>query len=101
MTAMELATLARQHLPVTVLAMRNGIWGSIAIHQDRFFPDRRFAIDLPEIDLVGLARSLGVEARRVESVGALQAALAAAFASGRPQFVEVLTDPERPSPTSY
>lgn len=101
MTAMELATLARQDLPVTVLAMRNGIWGSIAIHQDRFFPDRRFAIDLPEIDLVGLARSLGVEARRVESVGALQAALAAAFASGRPQFVEVLTDPERPSPTSY
>lgn len=101
MTAMELATLARTALPVTVLVLRNGIWGSIALHQDRHFPERRFAIDLPEIDLVGLARSLGVQASRAESGESLRAALAASFASGRPGLVEVLTDGLRPSPASY
>lgn len=101
MTAMELATLAQLDLPVTVLVLRNRIWGSIALHQDRHFPDRRFAIDLPEIDLVGLARALGVEAGRADSAESLQDALAASFGSGRPGLVEVLTDGVRPSPASY
>ncbi len=101
MTAMEVATLARMRLPVTVLVFRNRVWGSIAIHQDRFFPGQRFATELPEVSHAGLARSLGATGLSVSTAGELRRALVHALGADGPAVVEVATDAVRPSPASY
>lgn len=101
MTGMELATLGRLGLPVTVVVFRNGVWGSIALHQDRYFAGHRFAIELPQVSFADLARSLGVEARRVEDAAGLGPAFAWAFGRSGPTLIEIPTDPERTSPSSY
>ena len=43
----------------------------------------------PEIDFVGLAQSLGVEARRVETADQLSDELAAQFNNDRPLLLDV------------
>jgi acetolactate synthase-1/2/3 large subunit len=101
MTGMEVSTLVRLRLPVTVIVFRNDLWGSIAIHQDRDFPGERFATELPPVSFIGLARGLGASGIRVDDPSKLGAALARAFRSRTPVVVEVPTDPARPAPTSY
>jgi acetolactate synthase-1/2/3 large subunit len=101
MTGMEVATLVRLRLPVTVIVFRNDVWGSIAIHQDRDFPGHRFAIDLPPVSFAGLARALGAHGLRVESAATLRPTLAKAFRARSPVVVEIATDPDRPAPASY
>ncbi len=101
MTGLELATAVRLGLPLTVLLFRNRLWGSIAIHQDRSFPGRRFGVELPDVSFAGIARSLGASGVAVSDRSALGPALAEAFASAGPSLVEIATDPLRPSPSSF
>jgi benzoylformate decarboxylase len=53
-------------------------------------------LDLPGVNIVGLARDLGCEAASVESPGELPDALEHAFAAGRPYVLNVLVDPNVP-----
>lgn len=101
MTGMELATIARMRLPVTVIVFRNGVWGSIALHQDREFPGQRFGIDLPAVSFTTIAQACGVPATEVTSREALDVALGQALAAEGPYLLEVPTDPELVSPASY
>lgn len=58
------------------------------------------AVDLPPVDYVELARSLGVRGHRVESSADLDGALDEAFSAAGPSVVEVMIDPE-PTPSPY
>lgn len=101
MTGLEMASLAQWRIPATVLVFQNGLWGSIALHQDREFPNDRFATQLPRVSIVGVARSLGVDGYLVEDAASLQPALSRALSSDGPSLVEIVTDGDRPSPASY
>ncbi|HVA38896.1 MAG TPA: thiamine pyrophosphate-binding protein [Candidatus Dormibacteraeota bacterium] len=101
MTGLELATAARLAQPLTVVVFKNGIWGSIALHQDLRFPGRRFAVDLPRPSYAALAESLGARGFAASTTDAFVEALAAALAVEGPSLVEVTTDARRPSPSSY
>lgn len=101
MTGMELATAVRLSLPVTVIVFNNRIWGSIAYHQDRHFPGARFAVDLPDVSFVEIARGLGAEGYRASNVAELAEHLPRALAAKGPALIEVMTDPARPSPVYY
>jgi len=46
----------------------------------------------PSIDLAGLARALGVSARRIETGAAFEAAFEAALASSEPVLLNVVVD---------
>ncbi|MGH9087524.1 MAG: thiamine pyrophosphate-binding protein [Acidimicrobiales bacterium] len=82
----ELATLAQQELPVTVLVVDDAGYGMLRFDQ-REQPASRGA-DLVVPDFVRLAESFGMEATAVEGVGdGLAAALDDALASGRPRLV--------------
>ncbi|TAM91108.1 thiamine pyrophosphate-binding protein [bacterium] len=100
MTGLELATAVRLRLPITVVVFKNGIWGSIALHQDARFPGRRFAVDLPQPSFAALAESLGARGFSAQTTEEFSAAMEAACAGG-PSLVEVTTDAVRPSPNSY
>lgn len=98
MSATELATLARLGLPVTVAVFVNGVWGSIARDQDATF-GVRYGTELgPTADMVALARSFGIDARRVDDAGGIADALAWSFALDGPSLVEFRTRPRRLSP---
>ncbi|TAM75688.1 thiamine pyrophosphate-binding protein [bacterium] len=100
MTGLELATAVRLNLPITVVVFKNGIWGSIALHQDARFPGRRFAVDLPQPSFAALAVSLGARGFSAQTAEEFSAAMEAACAGG-PSLVEVVTDAVHPSPNSY
>lgn len=64
----DLATLAQEQLPVTVVVVDDGGYGMLRYDQDREgLPHRGVDWDSP--DFVGLARSFGVHAERVSGFG--------------------------------
>jgi acetolactate synthase-1/2/3 large subunit len=101
MTGLELATAVTMKLPLTVVIFNNGIWGSIALHQDRAFPGRRTGIELPKVSFAGIATSLGALGLAVREPADLTPALRRAFTHDGVALVEIPTDPLLPSPSSY
>jgi thiamine pyrophosphate-dependent acetolactate synthase large subunit-like protein len=83
----ELATLAQEHLPVTVLIVDDQGYGMLRFEQQRAGAEHR-GVDLVNPDFVMLAHSFGLPALRVEGVGSeLASALTHALASQRPNVV--------------
>jgi acetolactate synthase-1/2/3 large subunit len=90
----DLATYAQERLPVLVLVYNDGGYGILRNIQDRQFGER-IGVDLGKPDFCALARSLGVEAERVDSVEGYRKAVETALsraATGAPQLVEIDLD---------
>jgi benzoylformate decarboxylase len=92
-------TAARYRLPVTYVVPNNASYailksGMLTLGLDSAKRDVYPGMDLvdPEIDYVGLARSLGVRAERVEKPGDLGDVLRASIAHPGPALVDVLID---------
>ena len=75
-TLAELATLAEEGLPVTVLLLDDGGYRAVRNAQERHYGGRTIACDLRNPDFVRLAESFGIEARRLPGVEAVGKALA-------------------------
>jgi acetolactate synthase-1/2/3 large subunit len=97
MTGQEMATAtgygAKKLLCVVV---DNGTYGTIRMHQEREYPGRVSGSDLYNPDFAALARAYGWHGARVdrteEFVPALDAALAAVEAEGRPALLHLKLD---------
>jgi acetolactate synthase-1/2/3 large subunit len=63
----ELATAMQFGAAIIVLVVKNGMYATIRMHQERRFPGRVSGTDLQTPDFVALARSFGVYAERIES----------------------------------
>jgi acetolactate synthase-1/2/3 large subunit len=98
MSAQELATAVRYELPIIILVVNNGIYGSIRAHQESHYPERVIATDLTNPDFVAFARSFGAYAERIETTEAFPAALERARAAGRPALLELPVDPDLLTP---
>ena len=94
----ELGTAIQHHAAIIVIVVNNGTYGTIRMHQERRFPGRVVATDIVNPDFVGLARSFGAYAERVESTSAFPDAFRRAAAAGRPALLELLVDPAQLSP---
>ena len=99
MTGQEIETAVRYDVPLTVLVFRNGLQGTIAMHQKRDL-GRTAGIEIGEVDLAGYARSLGAEGHTVRDPDELLPALQAASTSDAVSLVDVVTDPDVISPTA-
>jgi benzoylformate decarboxylase len=91
-TVQALWTAAHERLPITYIIANNRGYRIIKERLVAMRSSSRFTgMDLrdPEIDLVGLARSFGVAARRVTDPQDIAPALREAFASGAPNLVDV------------
>lgn len=98
----ELETLRRLQLPVTIVVLNNGILGFQMHAEDTKFGDHTVACDFAEVDHAAIARACGIAGVRVARGEDLGAALDAAFASGKPTLIEVITDPDgKPPLTMY
>lgn len=99
MNGQEFATAVQYGLPIVVIVVNNGIYGTIRMHQEREFPGRVSGTDLVNPDFAALARAYGGHGETVEKTAAFAPAFERARASGKPAIVEIKLDPEAITPT--
>lgn len=99
MTGQEIETAVRYGVPITVIVFRNGLQGTIAMHQKRDL-GRTAGVEIGDVDLATLARSLGAEGHTVRDPDELVPALRAASASDAVSLLDVVTDPDIISPSA-
>ncbi len=98
MHGQEFATAVRYDLPIIVLVVNNGIYGTIRMHQEREYPGRVSGTDLTNPDFADLARAYGGHGEIVERTDQFSAAFERARESGKPSIIEIRLDPEAITP---
>lgn len=86
MSGMELLTLAREKLPITVFVLNDGYLNLIRLQQEREF-GYAHAVELRNPDMEALADAVGIDYFRLDSE--VESRLQAALALDRPALVEV------------
>ena len=99
MTGQELETAVRYGAKITVVVFRNGMHGTIAMHQARTL-GRTAGVEIGNVDLAAYARSLGAEGYTVRDPEDLAPALRTALASDADSLLDVVTDPDILSPSA-
>jgi len=99
MSGMEIETAVREGVRLTVLVFRNGLYGTIAMHQAREM-GRTAGIEIGSVDIAKLAESLGATGIAVRDEAELRAALDRAAASDGVTVLDIETDPDLITPTA-
>jgi acetolactate synthase-1/2/3 large subunit len=100
MTGQEFATAVQHDLPVVVIVVDNGMYGTIRMHQEREYPGRVVATDLRNPDFAALARAFGGFGVTVERTEAFADAFRLARASGKAALIHLKVDPEAITPAA-
>lgn len=100
MHGQEFATAVQYNLPIVVLIIDNGMFGTIRMHQERTYPARPSATALQNPDFAAYAQAFGGHGERVETTEQFAPALERALASGKPAILHCLIDPETISPST-
>jgi acetolactate synthase-1/2/3 large subunit len=98
MNGQEFATAVQYGLPIVVVLIDNGLYGTIRMHQEREFPGRAVASSLRNPDFAAYARAFGGHGETVEETAEFLPALERALASGLPSIIHVKIDPEAITP---
>jgi acetolactate synthase-1/2/3 large subunit len=99
MTGQELETAVRYGANIVVVVLRNGMHGTIAMHQMRSL-GRTAGTGIGSVDLAAYARSLGASGFTAQDEEGLEAALQNALDVDGPALVEAITDPDLITPTA-
>ncbi len=100
MHGQEFATAVQYNLPIVVLIIDNGMYGTIRMHQERHYPGRVSATQLRNPDFAQYAVAFGGHGERVETTEQFGPAFERAVASGKPAILHLLIDPEAITPTT-
>ena len=100
MHGQEFATAVQYDLPIIVVLVDNGMYGTIRMHQEKHYPGRVSATALKNPDFADYARAFGGHGERVETSEQFGPAFERALASGKPAILHCLIDPETISPST-
>ena len=100
MNGQEFATAVQYDLPIIVLIMDNGMYGTIRAHQEREFPKRVIGTALRNPDFAAYARAFGGFGATIEATEQFADAFKAALASGKPAILHLKVDPQAISPAT-
>jgi acetolactate synthase-1/2/3 large subunit len=98
MSGQELATAAQYELPIIVLVVNNGMYGTIRMHQERHYPGRVVGTDLVNPDFAAYARAFGAHGETVTETAQFAGALERALGAGTSALIELRIDPEAINP---
>ncbi|MCC7079511.1 MAG: thiamine pyrophosphate-binding protein [Burkholderiales bacterium] len=98
MTGQELATAVQYDLPIVVLVINNGMYGTIRMHQEREYPGRIAGTGLRNPDFPALARAYGAHGELVCATSEFEPALERALTSGKSAVIEIRIDPDAITP---
>lgn len=99
MNGQEFATAVQYDLPIVVIVVDNGMFGTIRMHQEREYPGRVVATNLTNPDFAAYASAFGGYSERVTTTGEFMPAFRRAVASGRPSILHCVVDPDALSPS--
>jgi acetolactate synthase-1/2/3 large subunit len=98
MSGQELATAAQYDLPIVVLLVNNGMYGTIRMHQERHYPGRVVGTELTNPDFAAYARAFGAHGETVTETSQFPDALERALAAGTSALIELQIDPDAINP---
>ncbi len=98
MLGQELATAVQYDLPIVVLVVDNGMYGTIRMHQERQFPGRVVGTGLVNPDFAAYAESFGAHGENITRTDEFPDALERALGAGRPAVIALKIDPEAITP---
>ena len=98
MNGQEFATAVQYGLPVIVIVVDNGMYGTIRMHQERTYPARVSGTDLRNPDFAAYARAFGGHGETVERTEDFAPAFERCLASGQPALVHIKVDAEALTP---
>jgi acetolactate synthase-1/2/3 large subunit len=93
MNGQEFATAVQHDIPVIVLVIDNGMYGTIRMHQERDYPGRVSATKLKNPDFAAYAVAFGGHGETVRKTGEFAPAFQRAVASGKPAILHCFLDP--------
>jgi acetolactate synthase-1/2/3 large subunit len=100
MNGQEFATAVQYDLPVIVIVMDNGCYGTIRMHQEREYPGRVIGTELKNPDFAAYARAFGGHGETVLKTAEFEGAFERALAAKAPTIIHVKVDPEAITPTT-
>ncbi|QCI65446.1 thiamine pyrophosphate-binding protein [Phreatobacter stygius] len=100
MNGQEFATACQYDLPIIVVVVDNGMYGTIRMHQERDYPGRVSATTLKNPDFAALARAYGGHGETVHETAEFAAAFERAVASGKPAILHLFLDQQAITPTT-
>ena len=100
MHGQEFATAVQYDLPIIVVLVDNGMYGTIRMHQEKHYPGRVSATELKNPDFADYARAFGGHGERVETAAEFGPAYERALASGKPAILHCLIDPQTITPST-
>ena len=98
MNGQEFATAVQYDLPILVIVVDNGMYGTIRMHQERDYPGRVTGTQLRNPDFAAYATAFGGHGERVERNEEFAPALDRALASKQPAIIHCIVDPEALTP---
>ncbi|WP_421696008.1 thiamine pyrophosphate-binding protein [Aestuariivirga sp.] len=98
MNGQEFATAIQYDLPIIVVVVDNGMYGTIRMHQEREYPGRVSATALRNPDFADLAIAYGGHGETVRETKDFAPALDRARRAGKPAIIHCLIDPEAITP---
>jgi acetolactate synthase I/II/III large subunit len=98
MSGHELAAAVQEGLPIVVLVVNNGMYGTIRMHQERLFPGRVVGTDLVNPDFAAWAHAFGAYGEVVVRSEDFPDAFERALAERRPALLELRVDREAITP---
>jgi acetolactate synthase-1/2/3 large subunit len=98
MSGQELATAAQYDLPIVVLLVNNGMYGTIRMHQERHYPGRVVGTELMNPDFAAYARAFGAHGETVTQTSEFAPALERSLAAGTSALIELQIDPDAINP---
>jgi acetolactate synthase-1/2/3 large subunit len=93
MTGQEFATAVQHDIPVMVIVIDNGMYGTIRMHQEREYPGRISATRLVNPDFAAMATAFGGHGETVRRTEDFAPAFERALASGKPAILHCFLDP--------
>ena len=98
MNGNEMATAIQYDIPLIVIIIDNGMYGTIRMHQEKHYPHRVIGTDLKNPDFAVMMKAFGGHGERVESTEDFMPAFERARASGKASVIHCLIDPEAITP---
>lgn len=99
MSGQELEVGVRLGLSMTIVVFRNGLYGTIALHQARNL-GRLAGVAIGEVDIARIGAGLGATTWSAADLAGLRAALAASRSTSGVRLIDVSIDPDVLTPTS-
>jgi acetolactate synthase-1/2/3 large subunit len=92
MNGQEFATAVQYDIPIVVVVIDNGQYGTIRMHQERHYPRRVVGTQLRNPDFANYALAFGGHGERVTRTEDFAPAFERAIASGKPAIIHCLLD---------